>query len=945
MRMTEEPERARRRGTDDGRGPDSAGDEATDHLPGITADLIRALVANSTDMIVRANLQGKILYVSPACRAMGYEPEDLVGRMGAELVHPDDLARFSANVAEVFAGEPIDRTVNREIRYRRKDGGWIWLEGNPQAIRDKAGHVVELFNVFRDVSERRRLRDAEVEQARFEKLAKEVAGVGYWRLDVQTRQFTWSDQMFMIYGLEPGDEPPLEAALALIHPDDRTDSDKRLRIALESGQGWTDALTRIIRPDGEVRYVEGRGICERENGAVSVVFGTMVDVTDKKRAEIAAVEANSERRVKEELFETAFFYAAIGKALVGLDGGFLKINPAFCTLVGYSAQEMLELDFQSITHPEDLDADLEFLGKLVAGEISSYQMDKRYIRADRTLVWVHLSVSMVADRDGRPKHFIAQVQDLTASKAAETALAQSEQRFRRLAVNASDMIAECTLEGVMTYLSPASLAITGFTPEELVGQAFSSLMNPDDALKVLEMCQAMFASKGVLAPSPVEFRTKHKSGHEVWLECKPTLTKDPVSGRFTGLTDVIRDITGRKALEAQLRQAQADAEAGAAVKGEFLANMSHELRTPLTSIVGFTRLAAEQVELQGLARTYVERVGEASRALLCTVNDILDFSKLEVGQVSFQPKPTSLAKISRATLELLMPQAEAKDLDLVLDCDLASDVVISLDPDRIRQILLNLVGNAVKFTDAGRVTLRTRYDQPSETLSIEVIDTGPGIPPDRHDRLFKRFSQVDGSLTRSHGGTGLGLAICKGLVEAMGGEIGADSRPGEGSRFWLMIPAPIADAQSVLIDGPNADPTTFTGVRVLVVDDHAANRELARLILAGIGAEVSEAADGEDAAQLAAEWPYDVILMDLRMPKLDGPGALQKIREGAGPNDATPILAFTADAEPQTAARLAALGFQGVIAKPLEPGTLIAAVARATAFEQDRQDQEQFDVA
>jgi CheY-like chemotaxis protein len=369
------------------------------------------------------------------------------------------------------------------------------------------------------------------------------------------------------------------------------------------------------------------------------------------------------------------------------------------------------------------------------------------------------------------------------------------------------------------------------------------------------------------------------------------------------------------------------------------------LRTPLTSIVGFTRLAAEQVELQGLARTYVERVGEASRALLCTVNDILDFSKLEVGQVSFQPKPTSLAKISRATLELLMPQAEAKDLDLVLDCDLASDVVISLDPDRIRQILLNLVGNAVKFTDAGRVTLRTRYDQPSETLSIEVIDTGPGIPPDRHDRLFKRFSQVDGSLTRSHGGTGLGLAICKGLVEAMGGEIGADSRPGEGSRFWLMIPAPIADAQSVLIDGPNADPTTFTGVRVLVVDDHAANRELARLILAGIGAEVSEAADGEDAAQLAAEWPYDVILMDLRMPKLDGPGALQKIREGAGPNDATPILAFTADAEPQTAARLAALGFQGVIAKPLEPGTLIAAVARATAFEQDRQDQEQFDVA
>ena len=943
--MTEEPERAERRGTDDGRGPDTADDEATNHVSGITAELIQALVANSTDMIVRANLQGVLLYVSLACRAWGYEPEDLVGRMGAELVHPDDLARFSANVAEVFAGGPIDRTLNREIRYRRKDGGWIWLEGNPQAIRDKAGRVVELLNVFRDVSERRRLRDVEVEQARFEKLAKEIAGVGYWRLDVQTRQITWSDQMFMTYGLEPGDEPPLEAALAIVHPDDRRGSDDRLRIALESGQGWTDAVTRIVRPDGEVRYVEGRGLCERdENGAVSVVFGTMVDVTDKKRAEIAAVEANVERRLKEELFENAFLHAAIGMAVVGLNGGLLKINPAFCNLVGYAAEDMLDLDFQSITHPEDLGADLELLGKLMAGEIPSYQMDKRYIHADGTLVWVHLSVSMVADRDGRPKHFIAQVQDLTASKAAEAALAQSDQRFRRLAVNAPDIIAECTLEGVMTYVSPASLAITGFLPEELVGRTFSSLMHPDDALKVLAMCQAMFASKGVLAPSPVEFRGKHKLGHEVWLECKPTLTRDAASGKFTGLTDIIRDITGRKALEAQLRQAQVDAEASAAVKGEFLSNMSHELRTPLTSIVGFTRLAAEQADLQGLTRTYVERVGEASRALLCTVNDILDFSKLEVGQVSFQPRPTSLAKISRATLELLMPQAEAKDLDLVLDCDPASDVVISLDPDRIRQILLNLVGNAVKFTDAGQVTLRTRYDRASQTLGIEVIDTGPGIAPDRHDRLFKRFSQVDGSLTRSHGGTGLGLAICKGLVEAMGGEIGADSRLGEGSRFWLTIPASIADAQSVLTEGPNADQTTFAGVRVLVVDDHAANRELARLILAGIGAEVSEAADGEAAAQLAAEWPYDVILMDLRMPKLDGTGALQKIREGAGPNDATPILAFTADAEPQTAARLAALGFQDVIAKPLEPGTLIAAVARATAFEQDRQDRDHSNV-
>jgi CheY-like chemotaxis protein len=218
-------------------------------------------------------------------------------------------------------------------------------------------------------------------------------------------------------------------------------------------------------------------------------------------------------------------------------------------------------------------------------------------------------------------------------------------------------------------------------------------------------------------------------------------------------------------------------------------------------------------------------------------------------------------------------------------------------------------------------------------LMVEVIDTGPGIAPDRRDRLFKRFSQVDGSLTRSHGGSGLGLAICKGLIEARGGEIGADRQPGEGSRFWFSIPAQIANAADAAPVIPGAALPTFSGVRVLVVDDHAANRELARLILAGIGAEISEAADGEEAAQLAAEWPYDVILMDLRMPRLDGAGALRRIRQSPGPNDATPILAFTADAGTEGAANLAALGFEEVVAKPLDPGALISAVARATAFE------------
>lgn len=519
--------------------------------------------------------------------------------------------------------------------------------------------------------------------------------------------------------------------------------------------------------------------------------------------------------------------------------------------------------------------------------------------------------------------------DVTEQKLAQMALGASEERFRRMAENAPAMITECTLDGVMTYVSPASLPITGYAPEELVGRPFASLMDPQDAAAVQRMCQTVFASKGSVAAWPVEFRARRRSGAEIWLECKPTLIIDPETGRFTGLTDVVRDITSRKALEADLRFARAEAETAATVKTDFLANMSHELRTPLTSIIGFTGLVTEQPELSAASRTYVQRISDASRALLSTVNDLLDFSKLEAGQLPIKPTPVVLQDLLHGALELLTPQADAKDLDLFLEMP-SDDVTLLLDPNRLRQILLNLLGNAVKFTSAGSVTLRAGYDGAAESLTVTVIDTGDGIAADKIDQLFRRFSQVDGSLKRSHGGTGLGLAICKGLVEAMGGVVGVESEPGRGSAFWFRIPAKVT--METRIDEPA--PETVDGViglRVLVVDDHPANRELARLLLTAAGVEVAEAGDGEAAAILAETAAFDAILMDLNMPVLDGPRALKRIRASAGPNRETPILAFTASADGAVLDSLGALGFHSAVAKPLDAHALLAALARASA--------------
>lgn len=375
---------------------------------------------------------------------------------------------------------------------------------------------------------------------------------------------------------------------------------------------------------------------------------------------------------------------------------------------------------------------------------------------------------------------------------------------------------------------------------------------------------------------------------------------------------------------AQRRRLKAEAEEAAHVKAEFLANMSHELRTPLTAVLGFTQLVERQPELSAETRAYVQRVANAGKALRATVNDILDFSKLEAGQVEIKPQPMSPAELTREATELFAAQAWDKGVMLRV-ADLTSlPPLIDADPDRLRQVLLNLIGNAVKFTERGTVDVVTRYDAETQRLAFEVADTGPGMSPDQTQRLFQRFSQVDGASTRKYGGTGLGLAICKGLVEAMGGWIRVESALGGGARFWFEIPAPLAKA-AVEPTVPDARPGLPEGCRVLVVDDNAANRHLVRAILTPFGATLKEATDGDEAVTAAEADVFDIILMDLRMPRVDGRTAAARIRQGRGANVRKPILAFSADASASTADAL----FDGHVAKPLTALGLVQAMAQA----------------
>ena len=505
---------------------------------------------------------------------------------------------------------------------------------------------------------------------------------------------------------------------------------------------------------------------------------------------------------------------------------------------------------------------------------------------------------------------------------ANACVARSEARYRLLAETAQDMIIHSDIEGIIQYASPACLAVTGYAPEELVGREGMQVVHPEDIARVRAAVEAQLPARN---QNRIEYRALRKDGGEIWLESRPALLRDPVTGRATGIIDIIRDVTDHKAMECQLREARAAAETAAAVKGEFLANMSHELRTPLTSVLGFARLVDDEPDLSPDARRFIGRVLSGGKALLTTINDILDFSKLEAGQLELAPEPVAPAQLIEETLELFSLEAQTKGVGLRAEglAELPAELLI--DGGRLRQVLLNLVGNAVKFTEAGTVTVQADYDGAGQRLHLAVADTGPGVAPKDVDLLFRRFSQVDAGLTRKHGGTGLGLAICKGLVEAMDGEIGVASLPGQGARFHFHIAAPAIGAAEAEIVEP-AEPSRLPpACRVLVVDDNPANRELVNAILTAMGAQVDEAVDGEAGVAAAAASPFDAILMDLRMPRLDGAQAAARIRGESGPNARTPIIAFSADARSDGPGEV----FDGAVSKPMTAAGLVAALNAA----------------
>jgi PAS domain S-box-containing protein len=636
-------------------------------------------------------------------------------------------------------------------------------------------------------------------------------------------------------------------------------------------------------------------------------------------------------RQGEERYRGIFSAASLGIVLIEKDGSLAEFNRAWIDLLGYPSQELKNLKWQDIPEPEMRAANWALIERLLEGSLMRAETEIVLRRRDGGLRWVDLSLSRLYDGGGRLR-VLCLALDVTEKKSAEDELNKSRHKiedqlhFQELLLDAIPLpifVKDAT--GRYIALNRAFSVFLGKSAEQIHGRTVYEIA-PGDLARIYHQADLDLMQRG--GKQVYETAVETSDGRRQVIFNKAVFQSR--EGGAGGIVGVILDITDRKNLEETLSQAKERAEQAVRARTEFLAVMSHEIRTPMNGLMGMIQLL-ENTSQGEREKNYIRVMHASSQALLALLDDILDVSKLDAGHFSFERIDFDLPKLVESLCQLMSARAEEKGLSFSLDMSEGLGWVKG-DPGRLRQILLNLIGNAIKFTEKGGVKVKLDIPESKDdglTVRFQVIDTGVGIASNALTTVFEPFAQADSSIARRFGGTGLGLAIAKRLVEGLGGVISATSRPGEGSVFYFLLSFERGGEDARDAGGV---PERLENLSILVVDDVEINRLVAGGLLELDGHRVGFASNGEEALAMLAQGNYDVMLLDLLMPGMDGYEVAKRVRTlPVSHVSMVPILAMTANVHPADRERAEASGMNGFLPKPLNLKELRAVLAQVLA--------------
>ena len=883
----------------------------------------RTVVDSLNEVVFRADADGRWSFLNPAWQEItGFGIGTTLGTPCLRSVHRDDRERALVFFTALASG--ACEICREEFRLMTFSGGGCWVELLARAERDADGRFTGTTGTLKDVSDRRKALEQLHEQLHFVQELIEVVPLPIYMKDTAGRYLQFNKAFEDFFGIQRDAwlgktvHDLLPAADTVLHAEK-----DRLLLASPGQQNYE---ARVHTRSGEVRdTIYRKATLTKPDGSIAGLVGTIADITERKAQEAAIKAAEARLRHITNTVPGAVFQWEVGNGKIRytfLSDRVMEIRgldrEALFADAGIATQQIVEEDRERIRQAVFL----------AAGRRQAWRDEYRIRMPNGTMRWIRGEISPQLELAANGATVFTGIwQDVTQLKEADA-------RLREVTDNIPVAVYQYLLPGegrhAFRFFSRGLEQISGLTAEAAVADAdqLFALIHPDDRARVMASLRASAVSKSRWS---IDFRLLHqRSGEIIWIHSESQPKAMPDGG--TLWNGYIADVSEARRASDELRRAKEGAEAANRAKSDFLANMSHEIRTPMNGVIGMTDLALD-TELSGKQREYLQIVKSSSEALMTIINDILDFSKIEAGKLLIERIPFDLWHMVGDTLKILALRANDKGLELI--CDIAPEMprFVLGDPGRLRQILVNLLGNAIKFTEQGKVVLHVASDKNGSmrrddniSLQFSIIDSGIGIPAHKLDTIFDAFSQEDSSITRKYGGTGLGLTISSRLAEALGGRIWVESEPGRGSVFHFTALFGLDRPQRA-----PADPAAQGGVPqalrdphqlldILLVEDHPINQKLAINLLERWGHRVTLAENGLLATEALRSHRFDIVLMDMMMPVMDGLEATRSIRAAEQGNAAphTPIIAMTANAMQGDREACLAAGMDDYLAKPIQ---------------------------